>query len=721
MAEVDTAPQSAPQPRRKFAVPPVKVACLACRASRTRCNGDRPSCASCVAKERQCIYKPSRRGGPRFRKKTQPPETSQEPDSLHPRKIEGDDITRMTPENSNTRLDFNYIDPGAGLKNLGDALNDSDALFDSLFMNSHSDGSQANTSPNEGEINDPMVRVYDSDTQVLNAYYIWVHPFFPILPAPHYSPGPDEPTPFFQNRPNDIDESSSPLGLAISALLALIPCPQDRNSLAEDSVVFRRKYAQFVAQAAIESIELDSERPESSVEPRKALEEPDDVPRRPAFSPDVPLELESIIALDILSVYEYAQRGNLRKTKNRASTAMMFAMDLSLHLQGDVEDAYSECRRRVWWMTYICYCQSCIVSNTLCDIYAELYGPHSNYQIRSSGSFLLSSTNTFLANKISKAWYWFMKSQQAILAATEFVIDLNKAMASEADMTPSYQRMMELETFLEPLITESEQWVLNCPMTQPVDNDETVVAHSLRCMARIKLNSAMPAVGVLLQTCECLHLLTPDQQIFSGKHCDLKAISDRDKNTPELILWPSCCDKRSPSSPASSHHTAASSSPARSNSSNNHSQIGRAYQSSLALIFPFSSHQSAKICLKSSLNIAQAFDSLPYPNPSSQLCDPPCYLGLRSNVIAPRTMPSFACCAMQCAYVLLSVYDKTQATYPQGTTSNDVLVNDLLGRLQQGMLSILATLENYGTAFEALGGMRDQIRDKVYSSVNFDT
>lgn len=81
-----------------------------------------------------------------------------------------------------------------------------------------------------------------------------------------------------------------------------------------------------------------------------------------------------------------------------------------------------------------------------------------------------------------------MKSQQAILTATEFVIDLNKAMATEADMTPSYQRMMELETFLEPLIAESEQWVLNCPMTQPVDNDEAVVAHSLRCMARIKLN-----------------------------------------------------------------------------------------------------------------------------------------------------------------------------------------------------------------------------------------
>ncbi|KAK8118845.1 uncharacterized protein PG998_003471 [Apiospora kogelbergensis] len=621
MAEIDTAPQSAPQPRRKFAVPPVKVACLACRASRTRCNGERPSCASCVAKERQCIYKPSRRGGPRFRKKTQPlEENSQEHDSPHPREREGNDIALSIEH---------YIDPGAGLKNLGDTLNDSDALFDSLFMTSHSDVSQANTSPNEGEMNDPMVRVYASDADVLNAYYIWIHPFFPILPAPHYPPGPDEPTAFFQNRPNDIDESSSPLGLAISALLALIPCPQDRNSLAEDSVIFRRKYAQFVAQAAIESIELDSERPESSVEPRKALEDPDDVPRRPAFCSDVPWI-------------------------SRHPSLAIFTPSFTAHAPTLKSDP--------------------------------------------------------------QAWYWFMKSQQAILAATEFVIDLNKAVASEADMTPSYQRMMELETFLEPLITESEQWVLNCPMTQPVDNDEAVVAHSLRCMARIKLNSARIKVH---RYCAFF-----DAPIFSGKHCDLRSILDKDKATPELMLWPSCCDKRSPSSPASSHHTGASSSPTRSNSSINHTQPGRAHQSSLALIFPFSSHQSAKICLKSSLNIAQSFDSLPYPNPSSQLCDPPCYLGLRSNVIAPRTMPSFACCAMQCAYVLLSVYDKTQATYPQGTASKDVLVNDLVGRLQQGMLSILATLENYGTAFEALGGMRDirldQIRDKVYSSVNFD-
>ena len=62
--------------------------------------------------------------------------------------------------------------------------------------------------------------------------------------------------------------------------------------------------------------------------------------------------------------------------------------------------------------------------------------------------------------------------------------------------------------------------------------------------------------------------------------------------------------------------------------------------------------------------------------------------------------------AMQCAYVLLMVYDKTQNMYPAWNSESPSLVTNLLGRLRQGLVSILATLENYGTAFEALGGMR---------------
>lgn len=100
-------------------------------------------------------------------------------------------------------------------------------------------------------------------------------------------------------------------------------------------------------------------------------------------------------------------------------------------------------------------------------------------------------------------------------------------------------------------------------------------------------------------------------------------------------------------------------------------------------------------------------------------------------------MPSFACCAMQCAYALLMVHQKTKTVYmysrggdggqqqqqqllqqpqqqpqqpPQGPGggTSPLVVNSLLMRLQQGLTSIYGTLANYATAFEALGGMRGE-------------
>lgn len=63
------------------------------------------------------------------------------------------------------------------------------------------------------------------------------------------------------------------------------------------------------------------------------------------------MELESVIALSILSVYEYAQRGNITKMRDRASQALMMAMNLSLHDRGTELDGFAEARRRIWWMT----------------------------------------------------------------------------------------------------------------------------------------------------------------------------------------------------------------------------------------------------------------------------------------------------------------------------------------------------------------------------------
>lgn len=171
--------------------------------------------------------------------------------------------------------------------------------------------------------------------------------------------------PLFETQRDKFEEPSSAISLAISAILALIPCPQDPNPLEPDAIRWRRTYSQFLAKAALESIETETERPESSVEPPKALDDSDEDILREKFHSQVPLELESIIALDLLSVYEYAQRGNLKKMRARVGAALVAAMSLTLHTRNDVEDEYTEARRRTWWMTYMCVCQGSIVSNTV--------------------------------------------------------------------------------------------------------------------------------------------------------------------------------------------------------------------------------------------------------------------------------------------------------------------------------------------------------------------
>jgi hypothetical protein len=212
----------------------------------------------------------------------------------------------------------------------------------------------------------PIVRTYgNNDRAILNAYYIWIHPYFPILPPPEDIPLPDQPLVLAENQSDGFQEPLSAVSLAISAILALIPCPLDPNPSSQESIRWRRTYSQFLAKASLECIENETERPESSVEPAKALDETDDDVLREKFHPRVPLELESIIALDILSVYEYAQRGNLKKMRARAGAALVAAMSLYLHTREETVDEYTEARRRVWWMTYICVCQGSIVSNTV--------------------------------------------------------------------------------------------------------------------------------------------------------------------------------------------------------------------------------------------------------------------------------------------------------------------------------------------------------------------
>lgn len=383
----------------------------------------------------------------------------------------------------------------------------------------------------------------------------------------------------------------------------------------------------------------------------------------------------------------------------------------------------------------------------------------------------------------------YLQAQRAILAATQFVIELNKAVKENADMNPIYEKMKELEAFLQPLLSRSESWLLASTTTSPVDPTEEVVARSLRCMASIKLNSARIKVH---RYCAFF-----DIPVFSRKHCDLKSLSAAD-NGDEPRRWPTCsCSTFANAFPgsvpgsattpttgsASASATSAGLSPSSDGTTGGYGQGmsaaagAAAGAGALATMtstststsaastststpgavqqpqpqlqlqppppptnFPFSSHQSARICLKSALDIARAFDELPFPNPLGappQPQGPPVFLGPASAIACPRTMPSFACCAMQCAYALLMVHQKTKTMYPYpdaaaaesmglgpaggagpggpggpgpgpGAQQRLVVVSGLVGRLQQGLTSIYATLSNYATAFEALGGMRGE-------------
>jgi hypothetical protein len=161
----------------------------------------------------------------------------------------------------------------------------------------------------------------------------------------------------------------------------LIPHPDDKDPSATESLHLRREQAQAFARSAFEGIEIESELIDSTVQPGEALSsDPLALDRQP-FHPRNPVENESIIALIMLSTYEYAQRGNVAKMRNRAGQAVNAAINLGLHIKGDEEGYYAEANRRVWWMAvshlnvanriityilkYITVCQGSILSNSV--------------------------------------------------------------------------------------------------------------------------------------------------------------------------------------------------------------------------------------------------------------------------------------------------------------------------------------------------------------------
>ncbi|RHZ70417.1 hypothetical protein CDV55_108467 [Aspergillus turcosus] len=702
--------------RKKFAKPPVKVACLTCRASRTRCDGQEP-CSNCLSKKKKCSYLPSRRGGPRKKKKSSsPPDSSTRQDDSQ--------NSNLTPPSSfdDSSAMFGQIDvlslPGAGLRAL-DFSSDVNTMFADLFTSNNGNNTHGQMEPTPSPSNipsRPRVRTYGSEHDILNAYYDFIHHYFPILPpriaprcpdrpidpAGHYSSSPSE-EPLLAYRPQ------SPLSLAISAILALVPHPDDPEPLSPAVVLRRRTYAHTFAQLANAGVEEDCELQASSTDPSQALLNNRPMINRKPLHPRTPVELESLLALLILCVYEYTQRGNLLKMRYRASQALAIALDMSLQSLGEEHDEFAEARRRAWWMTYYCVLQGSIVSTTPLSIIAS--DPHASMMIFEQTT--PQANGTILTG--FQGWAVLMQAQQVLASATQFVIELNKCISTGANMPYIYERMQQLDAWASSAIAQSNILPMVPQSMGCGDEVEYTTAHSIRAIARIKLSRAFS-----------------DIPLFIKKHCDLTAANPNNVVPGDLaskvskeqdgMANISCCcsnlDSLRPR-PSTSSDCTASASSAGSATSDYHSMIQFSFTSG----FPYSSQHSAKVCLKASLTISRMFPSLPLPQPlyvSSGSNTPNQGLPSTPQKQLPRTMPSFACCLMQGSYAMLMIFYKAtvekQMSVDYGNESTSSASDRLIEEIRQGLERVIETVKNYAIAFEALDGMRDEIEGAYHTA-----
>ncbi|EXJ81415.1 hypothetical protein A1O3_07707 [Capronia epimyces CBS 606.96] len=689
--------------------PPVKVACTSCRASRTRCDGKAP-CNNCQYRGKDCRYVKSNRGGPRVARKKAFQATVgavQAPDMAS---LPSPDIDWMSLMLSSGELHddliASMISPGAGLTDL-DQDGDSDQIFDSIFL--HAAAAEDEPEPLIKTLEDhglglvpyrPLLRRYHSTKSVLNAYYIFVHPFLPILPPPTTTLEVDAPV---TTGSTDF-QPASPLAMALLAILSLIPHPDDAHPDSDESVCLRRHEAHTFSDMAMESIEIETELLESATSPSAALDHTLPSFSRERFHPCLPVELESVLAHVVLSIYEYAQRGNLAKMRNRTSQAYDAAIRLGLHDISSLPiDECTEARRRAWWMTYTVVLQSSIVSNLPPII---------------SIDFHQFSTPLPTTSSDSEVWAFYIEAQQCILRCTQYTVALRKALDSGLDVSTLDLKQVMLDDAIDAALatyTNRSTQLGGLSPTAPTDVEERTVAQSLHSQATIKLMSAR----IKLHRYRAFQ----DVPIFTRRHCDLDQV---DQSTPRPL---GCsCPTINQSTPvvsvsvsnanlpptASSFTFSACSSDASTNPSSSSSAsfpdtdtdtTGTPIKARQPQ--PFSNLPAAKTCLRAALAIGRAFEALPYPNPM-QLPLPvvsPATLSLASTTSAPRTMPSFACCAMQSCYVLLTMSYRSREMQCMYQYQRSMAADKGLEELYAGVDRVLAALQNYSIAFEALSGM----------------
>ncbi|GKZ63155.1 hypothetical protein AnigIFM49718_011224 [Aspergillus niger] len=351
---------------------PVKLACLAwyvdhtickgfrkltpainSRAAKIRCNGQMP-CAN-----EECRYQPSRRGGPR-----RGPVAAAELAKKRARRLaerSWSDIRNGDsdyPHDSRIRepnlLQLDFLSPTESLQQLrSNSLENNCTEISSPL---HGLGDVVENVLGSMAVPKWSIRAYQCDQDLINAYYIYIHPYLPFLPPPAV-PQYEDKCVAVAIRSTFVAPTEmpywpvSPLALALAGILVLLPVPGESHPPEHETIALRRSYADLFARSALELLE-DSIESSSDGDMAKTL--------RSSLHPAVPRKLEAVYALGILSLYECCQKGNISRMRIRANQALTVAMDMSLH-KGTAHDNCSDAQRRCWWATILLVYQSSIM------------------------------------------------------------------------------------------------------------------------------------------------------------------------------------------------------------------------------------------------------------------------------------------------------------------------------------------------------------------------
>ncbi|KAL3256221.1 hypothetical protein ABHI18_007755 [Aspergillus niger] len=356
---------------------PVKLACLAwyvdhtickgfrkltpainSRAAKIRCDGQMP-CANCTIHQEECRYQPSRRGGPR-----RGPVAAAELAKKRARRLaerSWSDIRNGDsdyPHDSRIRepnlLQLDFLSPTESLQQLrSNSLENNCTEISSPL---HGLGDVVENVLGSMAVPKWSIRAYQCDQDLINAYYIYIHPYLPFLPPPAV-PQYEDKCVAVAIRSTFVASTEmpywpvSPLALALAGILVLLPVPGESHPPEHETIALRRSYADLFARSALELLE-DSIESSSEGDMAKTL--------RSSLHPAVPRKLEAVYALGILSLYECCQKGNISRMRIRANQALTVAMDMSLH-KGTAHDNCSDAQRRCWWATILLVYQSSIM------------------------------------------------------------------------------------------------------------------------------------------------------------------------------------------------------------------------------------------------------------------------------------------------------------------------------------------------------------------------